>query len=111
MESVFGVLKKQWSILTCPLQFDMTVQAKVHPALAALHNFIMKHDPNDIEQYLTRNNDDDLDPNSGQPQANEFGDLADGAVTQREKLWAKAARDQIAESMWRDYQAVLENRE
>jgi len=107
VESVFGVLKKQWSILTCPLQFDMTVQAKVHPALAALHNFIMKHDPNDIEQYLTRN----IDPNPSQPQANEFGDLADGAVTQREKLQAKAARDQIAESMWRDYQAVLENRE
>jgi len=76
----------------------MFIQAQVPPALAALHNFIMKHDPIDIEQYLT-GNDDDLDPNPGQPHVNEFGNLADGAVTRREKLRAKATRDQIAESM------------
>jgi hypothetical protein len=89
----------------------MSIQAQVPPALAAMHNFIMKHDPNDINHYLTGNTDDDLDPNPGQPQANEFGSLADGAVTRREKGRATEARNQIAESMWRSYQAVLEDRE
>ena len=42
--------------------------------------------------------------NPGQPQDNEFGNLANGAVTRSEKTRATAARNQIVEAMWRDYQ-------
>ena len=97
------MLKKHWAILTRAPQFDMNIQAKVPPALAALHNFILDHDPHNINEYLSNNPQDDLDPNPGQPQDNEFGELADGAVTRLEKERAITAWNQIAELMWRDY--------
>jgi hypothetical protein len=80
VKQIFGVMKKCWGILTCPPQFSMTIQAKVPPALAASHNFIMDHDSGDIDEYL-EDNEGDLDPNPGQPSENELGTLADGAVT------------------------------
>lgn len=110
VERVFGVLKKRWAVLVHPPQFSMSIQAQIPPALAGLHNFILDHDPNDIDEYLTGNDEEDLDPNPGQPQENMFGTLADRAVTRAEKDRATRARDEIAEAMWRDYQAVLRDR-
>lgn len=110
VERIFGVLKKRWAILVRPPQFSMTVQAKVPPGLAATHNFIMDVDPTDIEEYLTGDDEQDLDPNPGQVRDNAFGILADGAVTQAEKERATTLRDQIAEEMWRDYQEELRRR-
>lgn len=109
VEHVFGILKKRWAILTWPPQFNMNIQAQIPPALAALHNFILDHDPHDINKYLS-GDADDLDPNPGQPQDNEFGNLANGAFTRPEKTRATAAHNQIAEAMWRDYQQMQENR-
>lgn len=110
VERVFGVLKKRWAILTRPPQFDMSVQAQVPPGLAATHNFILDVDPHDIDNYLDGDRDD-LDPNPGQPQANEFGTLAAGAVTRTEKNRATSKRDDIAQAMWDDYQQVMRERE
>lgn len=62
----------------------MAVQAQIPPVLAATHNFIMDHDPHNIEEHLT-DDEDDLDPNPGQPMANEFRTLANRAVTWAEK--------------------------
>ena len=59
----------------------MCVQVKISPGMAATHNFILDHDPHDIDNYLIRNEEPDLDPNLGQTSDNEFGFLADGAVT------------------------------
>ena len=39
----------------------MAIQAQVPPGLAALHNFIMDTDPYDIDHYLSRNLEVDLD--------------------------------------------------
>jgi hypothetical protein len=103
-------MKKHWGILTNPPQFSMTVQAKVPPALATCHNFIMDHDLGDIDEYL-EDNENDLDPNPGQPIENELGTLADGAVTQAEKERATVKRDSIAQVMWDDYQRILLMRE
>jgi len=88
----------------------MEVQAKVPPALAASHNFIMDHDPGDINEYL-EDNENDLDPNPGQPLENEFGMLATGAVTCTKKNRAMAKRDSIAQAMWDDYQDILQIKE
>ncbi|KAF4616740.1 hypothetical protein D9613_008850 [Agrocybe pediades] len=44
IERIFGVLKKRWDILNRPPQFSMDIQAKIPPALAAVHNFIMEID-------------------------------------------------------------------
>lgn len=87
----------------------MDIQSQVPPALAALHNFIMDHDPQDINEYLN-DNKEDLDPNPGQPQENAFGALASGAVTRTERNRATQKRDEIAQAMWNDYQRVLRER-
>ena len=110
VERVFGVLKKRWGILTRPPQFDISIQAQVPPGLSATHNFMMDHDPNDIDHYLD-GGEDDFDPNPGQPQENKFGTLADGAVTRAEKNRATRNRDAIAQAMWEDYQQALQERE
>lgn len=94
-------MKKRWAILTWPPQFDMSIQVQVPPALVALHNFIMDHDPQDVDEYLA-GNETDLDPIPGQPHG--FGDLAAGVVSRTEKTRATTLRDQIAERMWTNYQ-------
>ena len=110
VEHIFGVIKKRRAILTWPPQFSMTIQAKVPPALAASHNFIVVHDPGDINEFLEEN-ENDLDPSPGQPLKNEFGTLATGAVTHAEKDRATVKRDSIAQAMWDDYQDALQMEE
>lgn len=88
----------------------MAVQAQIPPAICALHNFILNHDPRDIDHYLS-GNEDDLDPTPGQAQDNDFGLLASTAVTAAEREGATAHRDRIAEQMWNDYQKLLTQRE
>lgn len=107
VERVFGVMKKRWGILTRPPQFSMSIQAQIPPGLAALHNFIMDTDPYDIDHYLSGNLEDDIDPNPGMVVENEFGRLADSAVSRAERERATANRDQIAEAMWDNYEARL----
>jgi len=105
VERVFGVLKKCWNILTHPPQFSMTIQAQIPPGLAATHNFIMDNDAHDIDNYLPGVLEDDLDPNPGVMEENEFGTLASQSVSRTEKDRAGLHRDRIAQAMWNDYQA------
>ena len=42
----------------------MAIQAQIPCVLAATHNFIMDHDPHNIEEHLT-DDEDNLDPNPG----------------------------------------------
>lgn len=107
VERVFGVLKKHWGILTHPPQFSMSIQAQIPPALAATHNFIMDNDPHDIDNYLTSVLQDDLDPNPRVAMENEFGTLANQAVSRAEKDRAALYWDQISQAMWDNYQARL----
>lgn len=111
VERAFGVLKKKWGILTRPPQFSMSIQARIPPAMCALHNFLLSHDPTDVDHYLTGNDEDDADPNPGQTQDNDFGVLAAAAVTAEEKTRAEENRDRISKEMWDDYQRVLCERE
>ncbi|KAJ7589524.1 hypothetical protein C8J56DRAFT_733852, partial [Mycena floridula] len=79
----------------------MRLQARVLPAMAALHNFIVKLDPSDTDSY--RNN---LDPQPGRypTQEHEFGTLSTMVPTRQEKKRATDRRDRIAQEMWVDYQ-------
>jgi hypothetical protein len=89
----------------------MADQAELPPAMAALHNFIMKHDPKDINNYLD-NSENDLDPDPGATcDDNDFGALSEGAVTQAEKTHATETREGIANAMWDHYQEILGRRQ
>jgi hypothetical protein len=105
VERIFGVIKQRWDILTRPPQFSLAIQSRVPPALAALHNFIMEHDYEDLEE-LTGNIED---PIPGYQVT--YGNLATTRPNRAEKLRSEAFRDQIAQDMWDSYQAILRERE
>jgi hypothetical protein len=105
IERIFGVLKWRFRILVYPPQFDMEIQARLPPALAALHNFIRKHDPDDLADF-----DDVEDPQPGTRTAGppaEEGQLAEGLPSAAERQQAHERRDKIAQEMWMQYQAEL----
>jgi hypothetical protein len=98
IEHIFGVVKKRWQILTCPPEFSMSIQARIPPALAALHNFILELDPFDLEEF----GDGIVDPMPGQYQDRDFGQLAHSVASQTEKQRAEQKRNDIAQKMWDD---------
>ncbi len=104
VERIFGILKKRFSILTRPSHFDMDIQARIPPALAAVHNFILENDWADIQRF-----GDVTDENPGPIPAGElrFGTLSQGPADQAEKEHAAEFRDQIVQEMWESYQQVL----
>ncbi|KAJ7107221.1 hypothetical protein C8R43DRAFT_1140319 [Mycena crocata] len=69
----------------------MDIQAQILPALAAIHNVILKHDQEDIKFF----DDNNRDPNPADDQ---------------EKQRAIGLRDQIAQAMWDSYQEILRER-
>jgi len=74
-------------------EYSPEVQAKVVPALCALHNFIRVHDPDDL---------DDQEEVGRQPPVPSMADLG-SRVNRAERDRAIAKREQIAHDMWDDY--------
>ena len=58
IEHIFGVLKRRFRILVHPPEYSMDIQARLPPALAALHNFIRIHNPDEIVDILPPDNVD-----------------------------------------------------
>ena len=84
----------------------MDIQARIPPATAAMHNFILDHDPEELDKVSEA-----PDPNPGNlPAERDFGTLARGPPNAAEKACAKAKHNQIAQEMWDSYQAVLAER-
>jgi hypothetical protein len=99
VERIFGVLKRRFRILILPPEYDMGIQARIPAALCALHNFIRRHDPSDIEDYAEA--DESSRENTG------IGDLSTHAINGAERERAHRKRDQIAKEMWDSYQAFI----
>lgn len=87
----------------------MGVQARLPPALAALHNFIRIHDPGEIDDMLP-SDDNDNDITNG-IRANVSGELATELPRRAERDRANERRDNIAQAMWTQYQDELQRRE
>lgn len=102
IERIFGVLKRRFVVLTHPPEYTMDVQVRIPPALAATHNFIRVHDPNEINDF---DEDDIIDHNQGYR-----GELARGPAGPQERAQAKERRDEIAAAMWDSYQTLLQER-
>lgn len=103
IERIFGVLKNRWDILNHPAQYNMNIQAKIPPGLAAVHNFIMDNDDTDIYHYLNL-----LDETiNEEPQPAAYGDPGQGAIGREERERAAILRDQIATDMWNSYQEYI----
>ncbi|KAJ3991370.1 hypothetical protein F5050DRAFT_1794426 [Lentinula boryana] len=87
----------------------MGIQARIPVGLAAVHNFIMKHDDSDLNNFT-----DAWDPAPGYCGAwvdASSGDLIEGLVSRAEKAEAEKRRDDIAHKMWDSYKELLQARE
>ena len=77
----------------------MDVQARVFPALVAIHNCILERDPIEIADILPPS-DEGID-------VEDHGQLVTEYPGQAEKNRANARCEEIVESMWNGYQTVL----
>jgi hypothetical protein len=107
IERIFGVIKRCFRLLVHPPEFAMDIQARLPPALAALHNFIRKHDPDDLADY-----EDAEDPDPGARAVGPVaeGELARGLPRVGEREQVNLRRDRIAQDMWAQYQELLRRR-
>ena len=87
----------------------MSIQALIPSALAALHNFIWRYDPNEIGEIQMYDDDEPLEIAMA-PRPESVGELGVGPVTREEMVRANARRDQIAGAMWEQYRSYLESR-
>jgi hypothetical protein len=105
IKRIFGVLKHRYWILIIPSEYDMKVQVRIPPALAALYNFIHIYDPDEFtNEALTRF------INSREDDPHVFGILSEGPPTRQAWDHASIKQDRIAQHMWDDYVAVLAER-
>lgn len=95
IERIFGILKKRFPILRHGSEYPMEIQARIPPALCALHNFIRVHDPEEIGDFV----DVQADPEP----ARRDGILGEGPAAQGERRRANRRRDDIAKAMWTSY--------
>jgi hypothetical protein len=102
VERIFGILKRRFRILIIAPEYDMGIQARIPAALCALHNFIRRHDPSDINDYPDANDIPGSHANAG------IGDLATRAINSTERERAHLKRDQIAKDMWDSYVAFAQ---
>jgi hypothetical protein len=79
----------------------MNYHAHIPATLAAIHNFICIHDPDELEDFVDA---DDTE------QGFFAGELREGQTRTAERRWANTRRDGIAAKMWRQYQAELQER-
>lgn len=91
VERIFGVLKRRFRILLVAPEYDMDIQARIPPALCALHNFIRRHDPSDINDYIDNDNPTHIRANDPG-----IGTLALDALTAAERQSADNRREEIA---------------
>ncbi|KAJ6537447.1 hypothetical protein DFH09DRAFT_1091030 [Mycena vulgaris] len=102
-------IARQWAILVRAPEYDMSVQARIPPAMAALHNFILKHDSEEWDDILDMEIEDPATGTRG-PNQDRFGHLAEGPTDPMEKARSEARRDRIAQAMWVSYQELLRER-
>lgn len=98
IERTFGIIKSRFKILMTPRPFKMEAQARIVPALCALHNILVNIGEEDLE--LTE------DPQVEDSDSSETVQEHRGfVITNAESQRAGLKRDGIAAAMWTDYQA------
>jgi hypothetical protein len=107
IERIFGVTKNRFNILEQPPRYPMSVQVRIPPALCALHNFILRHDLDDVKLDLDEGEEEGVEVVDEEIDLVQFGDLGFGVITQEVQERACRKRDQIALAMWTDYTAYL----
>lgn len=93
-------------------EYGLHTQAKIPAAIAALHNFVHIHDPDDLATEEGDNGDDSEDDARGNGHEIPITpENLGGHISQAEKDCAGAKRDEIAMAMWEDYVEELRIRD
>ena len=93
-------------------EYDIHTQAKIPYALAALHNFIRIHDPEDNATASYDHAELDGGHSQTSQSSHEINpENLGGNISQAERNRASEKRDVIAKAMWEDYQNVLAERD
>ena len=82
----------------------MAIQARIPSALAAIHNFIRIHDPEELDETGAFDTADDT-PGTRTAIQTEY--LANGPISRTEAKAAEKLRDRISKQMWESYEQVL----
>jgi hypothetical protein len=93
IERIFGVLKRRFKVLHSAQEYPFATQAQTVAALAALHNFIITHDPSEMSLG---------EDETGPDEENAWSDHH-AAVPREERTRAAKRRDNIAKAMWEEY--------
>ena len=112
IERIFGVLKRRFRILLLAPEYNIEIQNCIPAALAALHNFIRIHDPQ--ETIISEADLDDVyDSFSGFHAGDTASEQHQTAASLQcnELEIADGRHDGIANAMWNQYQQVLQERE
>jgi hypothetical protein len=104
VERIFGVDKRQFSVLRAIPEYDLITQAKIPCAMAALHNFILKYDADWEAEEIDQDNG--LINADQQPDERELAAYISAEESDRASAW----RDDIADQMWTGYQWELARR-
>jgi len=111
IEHIFGVLKRRYRVLQLPLEYSLEIQSRLPASLAAVHNFILIHTPVDGN---APDNTDEVEV-GGDEHLYQGGDpfaAGDGEENHANVgVEAGVMRDDMAQRMWDDYQAILLGRE
>lgn len=106
IERIFGIAKRRFKLLNSAPEYPFSTQAKLVPALGAVHNYIRVKDPADYargirspraERRISR-----TIRNRDMEDMEEDGELGD-RISLAERKRAMEKRDQIAKAMWDDY--------
>jgi hypothetical protein len=104
VEHLIGVLKGQFSILRTSSFRPMPTQARIIPALCAIHNFIRQRDPQDMLDDHEFEDDGAAEPRGGE------SELQSHSISRTEVTAANERRDQMSTDMWENYQVYLVSR-
>ncbi|KAF8145063.1 hypothetical protein K438DRAFT_1589103, partial [Mycena galopus ATCC 62051] len=111
----FGITKRRFGVFSHAPEYPIETQARLVPAIAALHNFLRIHDRTDEARDLGPNNTPQREGS-----ASSFEDFVQAGpieireiapeelgmqITEAERNRAAARRDRIAQQMWEDYLA------
>ena len=88
----------------------MEIQARIPPALCALHNFIHHSEPTEIDNHPD-NNSNTTDLASGHANGPEIGDLATQAINAAGHNRMYLKREHTAQRMWDSYMAWVQRGE
>jgi DDE superfamily endonuclease len=102
IERIFGVVKRKYQILKTPSEYSLDTQIRIVIACTALHNWVRNKEGERADFWLeteAERNISNIQPAVVYPE---------GSTTSRRM---DIFRDQIAETMWVDYQRYLQSTE